>query len=192
MRAPQRLRAISLTVLVAVVPPMRAASPVGDWEAVRDLDEGRRIRAVLPVDGVPRKHQVLKGRFASATDAQLTIVTSDGGTETFPRGRIRQVRVRVPFLSRKAGWIGGLGLAGPYSIAVGCLSGIGGFFAGFFLGIVLAYPAFAAANPTRAVYKVPAIGGAAGVRQPRGTRDSPAGDETSPSTLQRNPDRDER
>ena len=191
MRALRRLLAIGVAVLVAVVPPMRAASPVGDWEAVRNLDEGRRVRVVLPVDGAPREHQVLKGRFASATDAQVTIVTSDGGTETFPRARIRQVRVRVPFLSRKAGWIGGLGLAGPYSIATGYLSGIGGFFGGFFLGIVLAYPAFAAANPTRAVYKLPAADGTAGVRLPRGTRDSPTGDEASPSNLQRIPDRDE-
>ena len=179
--------AVTLALCLALVPSTRAASRVGNWEAVRQLEEGRRVRVVLPVDGDPRKRRVVKGRFASAADNQVTIVTSDGGTETFPKGGIHQVRVRAPFFNRKSGWIGGLSVGGPYSVLGGYLSGIGGVFGGLFLGLLATYPLFAFAWPTTAVYKGPASAGTAGTRLLQGIRDSSAVEETSQPTPQRTP-----
>ena len=62
----------------------------------------------------------------------MSVLTPDGSTRATPTDRIRQVRVRVPFLMRPLALAGGLG----YGALAGFLNGVGAAFGGFGIGMV--------------------------------------------------------
>ena len=106
LRARLGSAACSLGLLLFLpIPALAAVS--GDWEAVRALDAGRRIRVVLDEPS----GTVVAGRFDSATADQVAVRTRDGGTQTFQRGNVHQVRLRVPYWRRKISWAVGLSCA---------------------------------------------------------------------------------
>ena len=77
---------------------------------------------------------------------------------------IARIRASVPFLSRKAGWAGGLSISVRYAYRAGNLSGIGAAVAGFTIMMALVYPMLVKFGRTKAVYRAVPGTGAAGAR----------------------------
>ncbi len=161
-----RSLATCLALLVAAPTLIEAASPAGNWQGVRELQEGKRIRVVLGNDQTPKPTRVVKGHFSSANHAEVSVMTPDGNTMKFPKDQILQIRARVPYLDRKVGWAGGLSVAAPYTALTGYLGGIAGAIGGFALAVTLSYPLFARIGRTRAVYRA--------VRGPKAAADQPS------------------
>ena len=90
--------------LLTTLSPLLATDATDNWDAVRELTPGHRIRVLLEKSPASPKGTVVKGRFASATENQITVLTSDGSTRSFRKDGVRQIRVRVPFLSRRPAW----------------------------------------------------------------------------------------
>ena len=121
---------------------------------------------MLGNDQAPEPTHVVKGHFSSATDAEVSVMTPYGNTMQLPKDQILRIRARVPYLSRKWGWAGGLSVAAPYTAVTGYLGGIAGAIGGFAFAVTLSYPLFARIGRTRAVYR--------GVRGPKAAADQPS------------------
>ena len=161
--------ALVLTVLVAL-PDAAHASATGSWDAVRELPPGKRIRVVLASDGQPQRGIVVQGRFASATEYHIALLARNGGTRTFPKAEVYQVRVRVPFMKRRVAWL----VAGPVG---GLLTGLGYYlqgpvYAAFTLGWYFWVP-YALLSPIgRTAQAYTADGKSTGSQQPPQPRDT--------------------
>ena len=85
-----RLFALALTLLFALAPAAQVSAktpaPAADWSSVQALSTGEKI-AVITRDG-----DRLKGRFGSATDAEI-IFTHEGNKVTLRRDSVKRVEV---------------------------------------------------------------------------------------------------
>ena len=140
-----------LILSLAMPPPMEAAS-AGNWDTVRALEPGRRIKVVLRSSEVTGHNEVARGRFASATASGVTMLTSEGDSTTFPIDSIEQVRIRRPILNRKPPGFGCLIAGGSYGWLGGTLGGLAGGAGGFLVFCGLSYVFLGRRGSTRPVY----------------------------------------
>lgn len=75
------------------------------WSSVEGIEPGRRIRIRLYDDQAPRGMRKINGHFVSADANLVTIISTDGATETFKSQTVRRVTVRRPLLKRPTVWI---------------------------------------------------------------------------------------
>lgn len=143
-----------LACLIAslVMPPPMAAAGTGNWDAVRELEPGRRIKVVLRSSEVTGHNEVARGRFASATDSGVTMLTLGGHSTTFPIDSIEQVRIRRPILNRKPPGFGCLIAGASYGWIGGTLGGLAGGAGGFLVFCGLSYVFLGRRGSTRPVY----------------------------------------
>ncbi len=93
--------------------PGCVARHMPDWEKVENIRDNTVTRVELYEDNSlgagPTKH---KGQFYGASSRSMTIVSTDGTSQTFQRPDIRNVLVERDFGKRWAGWVAlGLGFA---------------------------------------------------------------------------------
>jgi len=97
-------------VLLALGAAVLAAQPVTDWNAVRALGPGQRIR----VETTPR---AIQGEFRSAGEERI-VLRSGAGEETVERSRVTRVAVKKPG-HRKRNALIGLGVGIGAGLAIG-------------------------------------------------------------------------
>ena len=144
-----------LLASVLVMPSPIVAAATGSWDAVRGLELGRRIQVVLKKTEIARKRDVVRGRFASATDDDVTVLASGGNSSTFRKDTIEQNRIRRPILNRKPPGFGCLIAGGLMGWVGGYLGGPAGVAIGFFETCGLSYLFLGRRGRTKAVYKAP-------------------------------------
>lgn len=90
---------------LTVPPDCNGKTEREDWSSVEDIEPGRRMRIRLHKDQVARGPRKINGRFVSADSNLVTIISTDGATETFKRQAVRRVAVRRPLMKRPTVWI---------------------------------------------------------------------------------------
>lgn len=144
-----------LACLIAslITPPPIAAAGTENWDAVRGLEPGRRIKVVLRSSGITGHQEVARGRFASATDAGVTMLTSEGDSTTFPIDSIEQVRIRLPILVRRPPVFGCLITGGLFGWVGGTFGGLAAGAGLFLMSCGLSYAFRGWRGSTRPVYR---------------------------------------
>ena len=151
-----------LLASVLMMPSPILAAATANWDVVRGLEPGLQIQVVLKNTDIARQGDVVKGRFASATDDQVKVLTSGGNSSTLPKDAIEQVRVRRPILNRKPPGFGCL-IAGGSMASVGAyLGGPAGVASGFLLYCGLSYLVLGRSGRTKAVYTAATTAGGSG------------------------------
>ena len=101
-------RCLTPIFLVALLPFLLSAQPVGDWNAVRQFTAGQPVRIGL-VNG-----KTVQGKFQSATDSEVLVATSQA-QQTVARADVTKIatkgknhRLRNALIGLGAGAGGGL------------------------------------------------------------------------------------
>lgn len=119
MRRSMVVVSLLLAALLAkpgVVPAQQGARPTfGAWDSVQELSQGEEIEVVLN-DQTP-----LRGKFAGASDAKMSLTRGGKTTELF-RAEVFEL-YRLVSKSRKRSTLLGLGIGTGAGIGVGAIAG---------------------------------------------------------------------
>lgn len=91
----------ALLLLAGLTAPAKVRS---DWSKVNALPPGRPIIVLFYKDKIPPMDRRIVGRFASATEASITLLMPEGQSRTVERTSVRKVLARRPLKQRWPGW----------------------------------------------------------------------------------------
>lgn len=109
-------RVVGALIVLALTPaPAVSSNDVkqdarSDWGRLETIAAGARTKVRFH-EGGAAESVIVKGHFSSFSETSIVLVLKDGVTQSIQKDSVQFVRVRRPFLKRKAGWIVGAGAA---------------------------------------------------------------------------------